>query len=210
MKIGEMLKLGVVLAAFATAACVGLAFVYAGTAKTIAVRSQADLESALRELFPEAEDFVEITGTINSDAPAVKFGSEYEIQRAGETLGVAIRAEGIGFNGALTVLVGVDAAGTISGAKILEHAETPGLGANAASPGYYVNKPAGVTFMGQYAGKPVTDPFVPKNDIIAITAATITSRGVSDTVKAAGLAGAAYLAGDGPAENGLAQEGGNE
>jgi electron transport complex protein RnfG len=205
MKVGQMFKLGFVLAAFATAACVGLAFVYAGTAKTIAVRSEADLESALKELFPGAGDFVEISGAIQSPVSSISFGSEYEIRRDGETLGVAIRAVGIGFNGPITILVGVGTDGKISGAKILAHTDTPGLGANAASPSYFVNKAAGITFMGQYAGKSVTDPFAPKNDVIAITAATITSRGVSDTVKAAGKAGAAYLDDYRPTEN--AQQG---
>jgi electron transport complex protein RnfG len=83
---------------------------------------------------------------------------------------------GIGFNGPITILVGIGTDGRISGAKILEHTDTPGLGANAASPGYFVDKAAGLTFMGQYAGKSVTDRFEPKNDVIAITAATITSR----------------------------------
>jgi electron transport complex protein RnfG len=193
MNIGQMFKLGFVLASFATAACVGLAFVYAGTAKTIEIRSQADLESALTELFPSAGDFKEITGAIKSPVANISFGSEYEIRREDEVLGVAIRAVGIGFNGPITILVGVGTDGRVSGAKILEHTDTPGLGANAASSSYFVNKAAGITFTGQYAGKPVTDPFEPKNDVIAITAATITSRGVSDTVRTAGAAGSAYL-----------------
>jgi len=40
----------------------------------------------------------------------------------------------------------------------------------------------------------VGDPFEPKNDVVAITAATITSRAVADSVKAAGLAASAWLA----------------
>jgi electron transport complex protein RnfG len=77
--------------------------------------------------------------------------------------------------------------------KILEHQDTPGLGANAASPTYYVDKAAKLTFYGKFAGKPVSDPFVAKEDVAAITASTITSRAVSSVVKAAGTAAAVWL-----------------
>jgi electron transport complex protein RnfG len=92
-------------------------------------------------------------------------------------------------------LVGVNAGGIISGVKIQEHTDTPGLGANAASPKYYVDRAAGITFYGQFAGKSITDPFEVKRngDVQAITASTITSRAVSAAVKAAGTGAAAWL-----------------
>jgi electron transport complex protein RnfG len=90
--------------------------------------------------------------------------------------------------------VGVSAEGVITGIKILEHADTPGLGANAASPSYFVNRAEGITFYGQFAGKAVADPFEVKDDVIAITASTITSRAVTAAVKAAGKGVLAWLA----------------
>ena len=56
--IANMIKLGFVLAVFATAACVMLAFVYNGTKGRIEHRQQVDLELALKELFPDVDDFV--------------------------------------------------------------------------------------------------------------------------------------------------------
>ncbi|GHV18063.1 electron transport complex subunit G [Spirochaetia bacterium] len=200
MKVGGMLKLGVVLALFATAACVGLAFVYTATAETIAVRSQADLEAALKELFPSADGFTDITGAIASPESTVLFDSEYEIRRGDELLGAAIQATGPSYGGPITVLVGTGTDGKISGAKILEHQDTPGLGANAASAGYFVNKAAGLTFYGQFAGKSVTDPFEAKNDVVAITASTITSRAVSLVVKTSGAAAIEWLNAQGGAQ----------
>jgi len=41
----------------------------------------------------------------------------------------------------------------------------------------------------------VNEPFEVKGDVIAITAATITSRAVAESVKAAGEAASAWLAG---------------
>jgi electron transport complex protein RnfG len=202
MKIKPMLKLGLILACFASGACVVLALVYTATADVIARRAKADLEATLKELFPDADGFTEITGSIQSGANAVGFNGEYAARRGDEILGAAIRASGPSFNGLITVLVGVGADGRISGVKILEHSDTPGLGANAADPGYFVNRAEGITFYGQFAGKPADDPFEVHNDIISITAATITSRAVADIVKAAGSAAIAWLAaqGDNPLE----------
>jgi len=75
----------------------------------------------------------------------------------------------------------------------MEHSDTPGLGANAASPSYYVDRAKGITFYGQFAGKSVTDPFAVKGDVAAITASTITSRAVTSAVKAAGQAASEWL-----------------
>jgi electron transport complex protein RnfG len=193
MKVIPILKLGLVLAAFSTAACVVLALVYTATVDVIARRAEANLEATLKDIFPEADGFTEITGTIKSRESAISFGSEYAIRRGDELLGAAIRASGPSFGGLITILVGIGADGRISGAKILEHSDTPGLGANASYPGYFVNKSSGVTFYGQFTGKPVTDPLEVNNDIVSITAATITSRAVAVVIKAAGTAALDWL-----------------
>jgi electron transport complex protein RnfG len=191
----NMLKLGCILAIYAAAACVMLAFVYSGTKTIIAGRQQTDLENALRELFPGADGFQEIFD-VQSPDPSVTIESQYEARRGGEIAGVAIRAIRGSYGGPLKVLVGVSADGTISGVKILEHQDTPGLGANAASPTYFVDRAAGITFYGQFTGKAVTDPFEVKSDVQAITASTITSVAVAAAVKAAGTGVAAWIAGE--------------
>jgi electron transport complex protein RnfG len=197
MKAVSMLKLGLVLAAFSTAACVVLALVYTATVDVIARRAEANLETTLKDIFPEADGFTEITGTIKSREDAISFSSEYEIRRGDELLGAAIRASGPSFGGLITILVGIGADGRISGAKILEHSDTPGLGANASYPGYFVNKASGITFYGQFAGKLVSDPLEVDNDIVSITAATITSRAVASVIKASGTAALAWLVSQG-------------
>jgi electron transport complex protein RnfG len=188
-----MFKLGLILALYATAACVMLAFVYTGTAAIIAGRQQADLEMSLRELFPDADSFNAVTG-IQSPDPLVTFEESYEARRNGQTAGAALRVSRGSYGGAIRILVGVGADNRISGVKILEHQDTPGLGANAASPSYYVDRTRGITFYGQFKDKPVTDPFEVKGDVQAITASTITSRAVADSVKAAGAGAAAWFA----------------
>jgi electron transport complex protein RnfG len=194
-----MLKLGVILAVYATAACVGLAFVYAGTSGIIAERQLQDQNNALKTLFPEADEFPAISGDIVSPDPSVAFDAKYEALKGGRMTGVVLGTSRASYGGAIRILVGVSAEGKITGIKILEHKDTPGLGANAASESYYIDRATGLRFYDQFAGKPVADPFVVKNDVVAVTASTITSQAVTSSVKAAGEAAAAYMAAKGGA-----------
>jgi len=194
MKIANMLKLGFILAIFAAAACVMLAFVYTGTANIIARRQQADLEAALKDIFPEADSFKLAQG-IKSPDTAVTIEDAYTAIRGGKPVGAALRLTRASYGGPIKIMAGVSINGTITGVKIMEHSDTPGLGANAASPQYFVNKAQGITFYGQFAGKSVNDPFEVKNDVVAITASTITSRAVTSAVKAAGIAVTSWFAG---------------
>jgi electron transport complex protein RnfG len=189
-----MLKLGLTLAIFATAACVMLAFVYDGTSGIIAQRQQADLEAALKELFPDADSFNPVTD-IKSPDDSVTIESAYEALKNGGRTGAALRLSRASYGGPIKVMVGVSAAGAITGVKIMEHSDTPGLGANAASPSYFVDRAKGITFYGQFTGKKVTDRFEVKDDVQAITASTITSTAVAAVVKAAGLGVTEWLKG---------------
>jgi len=192
-----MLKLGLVLAVFATAACIMLALVYSGTSTIIAQRQKADLDAALKELFPEADSFEAIID-IKSPDPAVTIENAYAAIKKGRPYGAALRLSRASYSGPIKTMVGVSSDGLITGVKIMEHSDTPGLGANAASSSYFVDRASGITFYGQFAGKHVTHPFRVKDDVISITASTITSVAVSSSVKAAGLAVSAWLAGKAP------------
>lgn len=189
----KMLTLGFVLAAYATAACVGLAFVYTGTQAVIAERQKADLEAALKDLFPAGDSFEEITGKLKSGDASVGFDKEYAVKASGAVIGVAVRALGASYGGKITVLAGVGSDNKIAGVKVLENKDTPGLGANAASPTYFVDRSSKTTFTGQFKGKAVTDPFQVKSDVAAITASTITSKAVAGVVKACGLSAKEWL-----------------
>jgi len=199
MKMMDAVKLGLVLTAYAAAACVGLAFVYAKTKADIDKQDKANLEAAIKELFPDADSFNDINGVIVSPDSGVSFENEYSISRGGKIIGAAVQASGGSYGGPIKVLVGVNAGGTISRIKIMSHSDTPGLGANAANDRYFVNRKEGITFYGQFAGKKVSDPFEPKNDVEAITAATITSRAVSNIVRTVGRSASEWLAAEGAA-----------
>ena len=86
--------------------------------------------------------------------------------------GAAVQASAMGFGGELKVLVGFDAEGNILGYTLLEHQETPGLGAKADQWFQKGQK-------GDIIGKNPADGLTVSKDggnIDAITASTITSR----------------------------------
>ena len=97
----------------------------------------------------------------------------YQIKDAqGNDLGAAVESTTMGFGGDLKVLVGFDTKGTILGYTLLEHAETPGLGAKADKWFQKGQK-------GDIIGKNPAEPLTVSKDggqVDAITASTITSR----------------------------------
>ena len=97
----------------------------------------------------------------------------YQTQDAqGKNLGAAVESTTGGFGGNLKVLVGFDPEGKILGYTLLEHAETPGLGAKADKWFQKGEK-------GDIIGKSPAEPLTVSKDggkVDAITASTITSR----------------------------------
>lgn len=187
MKNWQMIKLGLILAVYTIVGCVGLAFVYNSTSKTIAQRQEADLQAGLHEVFPAATGFTP-NDKVKSPNPKVIFSAAYTANGASGSLGIAVKVQGASYGGPTTLIVGVSSDGTITGVKILENKDTPGLGANAASKTYYVDKATKTTFAGQFTGKKLTDGFVVKKDVTAITSATITSRSITNLVQVVGKA----------------------
>lgn len=186
-------KLGFILALFAVAACASLAVVYAITKPQIEAQDQIALTASLKELFPEGETFEDISASVVSENPEVKFQSAMLAKSATAPLGVAIKASGASYGGQATLLVGVQLNRSITGVRVLELNDTAGLGANAKNEGYYVNKAEKITFPGQFSGKFITDPFEVKNDVVAITASTITSKSLTRIVKSSADAAALWL-----------------
>jgi len=189
----DILRLGIALALFAAGACAALAVVYTVTGPTIAKLGQEQLEASLKDLFPDADGFTEIDGAIESGSPDVTISGSWKAGRGDATLGVAIKASAASYGGDAVMLVGVATDRRIAGARVMTLSDTPGLGANATNPAYFVDKSAKTTFPGQFSGKLIGDAFQVKDDVVAISASTITSKALTSIVKEAGLAGSAWL-----------------
>lgn len=164
-----------------TAVVAGLLAGVNSITKPLIAQRQADkLQSAIAAVLPGAT--VEETLTeVPDETGMVK--TVYTTD-----LGYAIEVAPAGFNGAVTMMVGVDAAGAVTGLSIVSHTETPGLGASAAA-----QNAKGNAFREQFLG--ATEALAVTKDggtVDALTGATITSRAVTSGVNAA-LACAAAL-----------------
>ncbi|MFA6548841.1 MAG: FMN-binding protein [Candidatus Margulisiibacteriota bacterium] len=89
--------------------------------------------------------------------------------------GKAVAVSPRGYSSTINLLVGIDAQGKVIGIKVLDQKETPGLGASIVKP----------DFLKQFIGKSARDPIEVKNDVDAITGATISSRAVCKGVREA-------------------------
>ena len=124
----------------------------------------------------------------------------YQVKDAqGKDLGAAVQSTTMGFGGDLKVLVGFAPDGKILGYTLLEHAETPGLGAKADQ---WFQKDQ----KGDIIGKDPQEPLTVSKDggqVDAITASTITSRAF---LKAVNQAYNAYKATPADAESGASKQ----
>lgn len=90
-----------------------------------------------------------------------------------QDLGAAVESTTSGFGGDLKVLVGFDTEGNILGYTILQHSETPGLGAKADK---WFQKDGKGNIIGMNPEKNNLTVKKDGGDVDAITASTITSR----------------------------------
>jgi electron transport complex protein RnfG len=162
------LRLLVVLFLVCGIAAGSLAFVNAATKERIAEFARLEKVEAMRKVLPQAEEFVEVSSN-----------KLWEARSGGELVGRVLAAATQGYSGPIQGLVGLDAAGAVSGVRVLVQTETPGLGAKIITP----------AFLDQYRGKKVEEVALKKDDpagkIDAITAATISSRALTKAVRQA-------------------------
>ena len=152
-----------------------LAYVNHATECPIAEQKEKTLADGIKTVMGGGELTVAKTDTVrqNDEKGKEMVFIIYNTNDAKENyLGAAVESTTGGFGGDLKVLVGFDPKGNILGYTILEHAETPGLGAKADK---WFQKDG----KGNIIGKNPSEALVVKKDggqIDAITASTITSR----------------------------------
>ncbi|MBQ3687837.1 MAG: FMN-binding protein, partial [Treponema sp.] len=174
-----MIKLGLILAAYAVASCTMLAVVNGFTGPVIAANQQRKANAAMLTVFPQAEDFTDIDAASCGSTPSgTTTVQAVKLARAGgKVTGGVIQISGPTYDHA-TVMIGMDAAGTVTGVQFLENTDSPGFGSKASDPNFTLAN--GKTFYGQFTGKQVADGFTPGETFDAISGATITSRGVAN------------------------------
>ena len=130
-----------------------------------------DLQVAAPEEVPQTIDGKEVTFIVHACS-----------DKSGNSLGAAVESTTGGFGGDLKVLVGFDKEGKILGYTLLQHSETPGLGAKA---GEWFQKGQKGDIIGKELKSgdlKVTKDEKGVNSVDAITASTITSRAFLNAV----------------------------
>lgn len=179
----KIIKLGLVLLVFTAIAAGILGVLNQETKGIIEEVKIKENNEARQEVLPNGMDFNELDeselNAITKEAPLVQ---EIYVGLDGEaTVGYTIKTEISGYSGPVVVMTGIDNEGIITGMKVVSNTETPGLGANAATP----------EFQKQYLEKLAEDDIeLVKNapteeQVEALTGATITSKAVTDSVNEA-------------------------
>jgi electron transport complex protein RnfG len=143
-----------------------LSFVNAATKDRIAGFARQEREQALKQVFPAAEEFREVLP-----------GRQWEALSGGTSLGSVFASSTQGYGGPIVSFFGLDSDRKVTGVKVVSQSETPGLGA----------KIAGQKFLQQFRGKAPEQLALRKDDprggIDAVTAATISSRAITASLR---------------------------
>lgn len=138
------------------------------TVDLIAEAAAATAEQSKMIVLPEADAFEDIDE------------NTYVGTSGGEIVGYVFSTESSGYGGAVTVMTGISVDGDITGVVLLDHEETPGLGANAEKDSFTDQYQQSATELEVVKTEPVSD-----GEILAITGATITSTAVTNAVNSA-------------------------
>ena len=151
-----------------------LAFVYANASPKIFKNNEEAEKKALKQLMPEAD-----TSDKMGEWTIHEKKAKYFISKKGtDIIGYIIQSYGKGYSSYINTFIAVDKDMKVQKISVLSHAETPGLGDEIETD----------VFKDQFKGKTVEHLKVikgeTKEDIQAISGATISSRAVSeDAVK---------------------------
>jgi len=170
--VNQLFRFGLILGVVCLIATLVLAVTYEVTRPKIEAELKREEQEALKEI---------ITGADSFEAKSLDGIDYFEARRSGALAGYCIKATVNGYNGFLRMIVGITPDGTVKGVRVLEHQETPGLGARIDEVRPGEKEP---WFLRQFVGKEARTVTV-KKDVDAITGATITSRAVSDAVNKA-------------------------
>jgi electron transport complex protein RnfG len=185
----EMMMPALRLFIICLAAAFCLAFVYGMTKDTIELRNQQAAEEQRIQVMSGADSFEKVEGWEGQDETGL-VSEVYAAYSGDELLGYVFSAVSSGYGGDVPVTVGVGSDGTITGVKVGDNQETPGLGSKAADE----------KFTGQYEGKDISGEIkVVKgsvsadDEIQAVSGATISTNAVNSAVQASAELGAKLL-----------------
>lgn len=167
----SMARLVIVLFAISAVTSLLLGLVNYITVDSIAAINEEKTQAAMKAVMPGDYEFEIIDGKWHDLVTKV-----YAAKSGGDTGGYIVQVAPSGFGGTIDMVVGLTSGGEVTGVSIISHAETSGLGANAAKEEFRNQ------FVGAASGLSVTKD---GGTIDALTGATVTSRAVTNGVNAA-------------------------
>lgn len=119
---------GLLLGLFALGTATTLALTDAVTRAPIAARAAEDLQASLSQVLTAPHDNDPAATPRPIADPVEGVLTVYLSTQGSAVTGLAYELTGYGYGGAIRVLIGVLPDGSLSGVRVLSHAETPGLG----------------------------------------------------------------------------------
>jgi H+/Na+-translocating ferredoxin:NAD+ oxidoreductase subunit G len=164
-------------------AAAALGYVYDLTKEPIEAAKLKAQTEAITQVLPAFDELGTSFKAVGEEgADSLEFFPAY---KGGELVGTAIKTyTNLGFSGHISIMAGIDKEGNFSGYSVLEHGETPGLGAKMDSWFKNQEKPK----QNVIGKSPATTKFTVSKDggdIDAITASTISSRAFLDAMRRA-------------------------
>ena len=157
------------------------------TRDKIAAIEAENTRIAMSAVAPEGSEFgdkMEITDALAAAASAQggKLVELYPMTNGGADAGYVMKISASGSQGSIVMMVGVDANKAITGISVVSHSETSGIGTKVVG-----NEPnaAGVPVLDQFQGMTGAGSLVVGKNIIAVSGATVSTKGINMGANAA-------------------------
>ena len=157
------------------------------TKEKIAEQDAENTRIAMSAVAPEGSEFgdkMDISDAVAAAASAQggKIVEMYPMTNGGADAGYVVKVSASGSQGTITMMVGVDANKAITGISVISHSETSGIGTKVVG-----NEPnsAGVPVLDQFVGMSGSGSLVVGKNVIAVSGATVSTKGITMGANAA-------------------------
>lgn len=157
------------------------------TKDKIAEQDAENTRIAMSAVAPEGSEFgdkMDVSDAVAAAASAQggKIVEMYPMTNGGADAGYVVKVSASGSQGTITMMVGVDANKAITGISVISHSETSGIGTKVVG-----NEPnsAGVPVLDQFVGMSGSGSLVVGKNVIAVSGATVSTKGITMGANAA-------------------------
>lgn len=157
------------------------------TKDKIAEQDAENTRIAMSAVAPEGSEFgdkMDVSDAVAAAASAQggKIVEMYPMTNGGADAGYVVKVSASGSQGTITMMVGVDANKAITGISVISHSETSGIGTKVVG-----NEPnaAGEPVLDQFVGMSGSGSLVVGKNVIAVSGATVSTKGVTMGANAA-------------------------